>query len=75
MSIIKLRHKYGYFGTSDVSGDVNDTPHYLEFVELPFSLLSKNLDGTVRIDLTNANGLDLERVFTTINAGEWVIFE
>ena len=76
--MIKLKHKDGLFGTPEVGCgeyDDDDIPYYLEFVDSPFSLISSDLDGTGRINLTNGVGFNSKRVVELINDGVWVIFE
>ena len=82
--MIKLKHRAGYFGTTDVvyseefdAGeemflDDDNAPYYLEFTESPFKLVCIHLNGD-SIDITT--NFDTSCVRDAINDGSWVEFE
>jgi hypothetical protein len=81
--MIKLKHKRGYFGTPEVNNghlypydeysyfDDDENPYYLEFTEIPFSLIAVELTGT-RLDLSESFSIGI--IKSNIDEGAWVEF-
>jgi hypothetical protein len=81
--MIKLKHKYGLFGTPEVNKtspfdeyslyiDEDEMPYHLEFIKIPFSLVAVDLNGK-KENITN--GYTINMVNSTIDEGTWVEFD
>ncbi len=79
--MIKIKHKDGLFGTSEVNQDTlydgysysdDEIAYYLEYIESPFSLISVDLNG-IEIDISDS--FSVEMVNENIIEGAWVVFE
>lgn len=70
--MIKLKHKNGLFGTSEVIGG-DDIPYYLEFTKEPFALVAVHLNDEPNIDISSRWSIDT--INENIYDGDWVIFD